>query len=193
MNLDANYWNERYLNGQTGWDIGYASPALMNYLDRTVPKEAKILIPGAGNAYEAIEAYRKGYLNVYVVDWASEARRHFLDKYPDFPANQYITADFFSLNDSFDFILEQTFFCALNSDLRPQYVLQMHQLLKPGGVLAGLWFDTDFEGGPPFGGHLEEYRTLFSSEFKELAAHPCSESIAPRLGKEVWMEWEGLI
>ena len=24
--LDASFWNERWITGQTGWDIGYASP-----------------------------------------------------------------------------------------------------------------------------------------------------------------------
>lgn len=189
MNLNAEYWNERYLSGSTGWDIGGPSPALMHFLERTVPKDAQVLIPGAGNAYEAIEAFRKGYKHIFVIDWAPEARKNFLEKYSDFPPDQYLSEDFFEHQGHYDFILEQTFFCALDPSLRMNYVKQMHRLLKPGGMLAGLWFDWDFEGGPPFGGHLNEYKTLFSPVFTELAAYPCAESIAPRTGREVWMEW----
>jgi len=50
--LDEDYWSERYQEGQTGWDIGYASPQLIDFAT-TFPKDARILIPGAGNAYEA--------------------------------------------------------------------------------------------------------------------------------------------
>ncbi|WP_231576788.1 hypothetical protein [Sphingobacterium sp. IITKGP-BTPF85] len=30
--LDQNYWNTKWQNNQTGWDIGYASPAITAYM-----------------------------------------------------------------------------------------------------------------------------------------------------------------
>ena len=47
------YWASRYLEKQTGWNIGYASTPITAYVDQLTNKAAKILIPGAGNAYEA--------------------------------------------------------------------------------------------------------------------------------------------
>ena len=53
VNLDAEYWEERYRAGTTGWDIGSPSTPLKEYIDQLQDPSKKILIPGAGNAYEA--------------------------------------------------------------------------------------------------------------------------------------------
>ncbi|GIV42652.1 MAG: hypothetical protein KatS3mg034_1962 [Vicingaceae bacterium] len=51
--MKREYWEERWNKGETGWDIGYASPPLIEYAMQLEDKNKKILIPGAGNAYEA--------------------------------------------------------------------------------------------------------------------------------------------
>ncbi|MCS7037470.1 MAG: SAM-dependent methyltransferase, partial [Saprospiraceae bacterium] len=53
--------------------------------------------------------------------------------------------------------------------------------------LAGVLFDRDFEGGPPFGGHAEEYRALFEPLFRIHTLEPCYNSIPPRAGAEVFI------
>jgi len=60
--LTAEFWDERWKSGQIGWDIGYASPPLVTYMDQYVNKNAAILIPGCGNAYEAEYLSQKGFL-----------------------------------------------------------------------------------------------------------------------------------
>lgn len=71
---DAEFWQKRYDDGYTGWDIGQVSPPLQAYiehlLDSGVSKSAQILIPGAGNAYEAGYLHEQGFSHVYVVDFA---------------------------------------------------------------------------------------------------------------------------
>ena len=47
------YWDDKYADNKTGWDIGYISSPLKSYIDQIKNKEISILIPGAGNAYEA--------------------------------------------------------------------------------------------------------------------------------------------
>jgi len=47
------YWTNRYNSDKTGWDLGEPSQPLTQYIDQIKNKEIKILIPGAGNAYEA--------------------------------------------------------------------------------------------------------------------------------------------
>ena len=54
---EEKYWADRYKEGRTGWDIGSPSTPLKTYLDGIKDKSAKILIPGAGNAYEACLLY----------------------------------------------------------------------------------------------------------------------------------------
>ena len=95
--------------------------------------------------------------------------------------------DFFELKGQFDYILEQTFFCALDPKLRPAYVQQMHQLLAPGGRLAGVLFNRSFDGGPPFGGSTAEDQHLFAPRFHLVKLEPCYNSIPPRQGTELFM------
>jgi len=51
--LNSKYWNDRYINSTSSWDIGHISPALKKYFDRLTDKSLKILIPGAGFCHEA--------------------------------------------------------------------------------------------------------------------------------------------
>lgn len=85
-------------------------------------------------------------------------------------------------------IVEQTFFCALEPQLRSQYLKKMKELLAPQGKLAGLLFDKEFETGPPFGGNKEEYIKFFSTDFKILKMDKAQKSIGPRNGFELFFE-----
>ena len=110
LQLDSEYWNDRYLNNEFGWDIGYVSTPLKNYIDVLTDKNLKILIPGAGNSYEAEYLFNLGFKNVYLCDYAEEPLKNFLERVPNFPKNQLLQVDFFELEGhKFDLILEQTF------------------------------------------------------------------------------------
>jgi len=77
MELNESYWTSRYQNDQTGWDIGYASPAITNFMNQIENKDSKILIPGCGNAYEAKYLWENGFKNVYLLDLTLLLNRHF--------------------------------------------------------------------------------------------------------------------
>ena len=190
MKLDAEFWKQRWESGETGWDVGYATPAITRYVDRIGDKGIKILSPGAGNGYEAEYLWKAGFKHVDVVDFSAMALGHLQGRVPDFPASQLIVSDFFALEGVYDLVIEQTFFCALEPRLRPAYVRQMHKLLRPGGVLAGLLFDFAFdtEKGPPFGGSREEYEGLFGGLFEIRKMEVSTDSIKPREGRELWVE-----
>ena len=69
MNIkEKEYWTNRYTEQNTGWDIGYPSTPIKNYIDQLENKDIKVLIPGAGNAYEAEYIYNMGFKNVFVLD-----------------------------------------------------------------------------------------------------------------------------
>ncbi len=190
-NLNESFWTQRWENGETGWDIGYASPALIAYAEENIPKDATILIPGAGNAYEAIWLFENGWEKVYVLDISHIPLGKILERFPQFPTNQLIHSNFFKHAGKYDFILEQTFFCALLPTFRPDYVVQMTQLLKKGGKLAGLLFNFPLTiQGPPFGGSEDEYRIRFAPYFEILNLEPCKSSIKPRAGKELFFEFQ---
>jgi SAM-dependent methyltransferase len=185
--LNKTYWTNRYLTKQTGWDLGNISSPLKDYIDTIENKKLKILIPGAGNAYEAEYLFSKGFLNTFVLDFSEIPIMEFKNRNPDFPSQNLITEDFFEHIGSYDLIIEQTFFCAIQPVLREKYVEKMSQLLAPNGKLVGLLFSSEFNSeGPPFGGNKEEYEKLFSKKLKIEKMELCKNSVKPRLGNELF-------
>ena len=181
------FWEDRWSTQQIGWDLGQVSPPIANYIKQLSDKNIKILIPRCGNAYEAEYLIENGFTNVFIVEIAKGAIDSFVERYPKFPKKNIIHSDFFEIDDQFDLIIEQTFFCAINPELRQQYVKQMTKLLKSNGKLAGLLFNTDFAGGPPFGGDKKEYLGLFSDAFNIDVMSESYNSIKPRQGKELFI------
>jgi len=189
--FEPEYWNKLYRDRKTGWDIGYASPPIMEYFKQEQNKSLRILIPGAGNAWEAEDLLKLNFSNIYVMDYSDEAISQFVERMPDFPQSQLIQADFFQHDGSYDIIVEQTFFSSLLPDQRPDYVKQVHRLLKPKGKLIGLLFNHPFAfDGPPFGGTPEEYTQLFSDYFRFIKFDVAYNSIKPRLGREHFLLFE---
>lgn len=183
--LDKAFWDEKYKANRMGWNIGYPSTPLATFMDSWSNKEAHILIPGAGNAYEAEYLHQKGFTNVFVLDWSRWALEGFHERVPDFPVDHLISEDFFAHDSSYDLILEQTFFCAIDPSLRAAYVKHMYHLLKPGGLLAGVLFNAPMRAdSPPFGGSAEEYRALFAPLFTFKSFAACYNSIPERAGSE---------
>ncbi|MCB0430279.1 MAG: SAM-dependent methyltransferase [Flavobacteriales bacterium] len=189
MKLDRNYWNERYRKGETGWDIGTPSPALMDYALHLPDKTARILIPGCGNAYEGDALRRDGFPHVFLLDISPLAMENVRKNFPDFPVTHLIEEDFFLHEGVYDVILEQTFFCALDPSLRHRYAAKMASLLTTRGRLAGLLFASPFAvEGPPFGGSSEEYMKVLSPYFDVTHMAISDKSIAPRMGNELFFE-----
>lgn len=191
----AHYWQQRYEAGKIGWDMGHVSPPIKTYIDtvmKVADKTAKILIAGAGNAYEAEYLHEQGFVNVIVVDFAKAPLENLAKKFPDFPKAHLLQADFFNIDSKqyqFDYAIEQTFFCAIDIARRAEYVEKMHELLKPAGKLVGLLWDKDFgRDEPPFGGSRAEYETLFADQFITNIMAPCYNSHPKRQGNELFVE-----
>ena len=187
--LDEKYWTDRYEAGTTGWDIGYVSTPIKEYIDQLTDKDLRILIPGAGNAYEAQYLWEQGFRNVYVVDLSEAPLKNLAERVPGFAADQLLQQDFFEHQGQYDLIIEQTFFCALDPTLRAAYVQTCHELLVPGGKIAGLLFNIPlFTDHPPFGGHEQDYRPLFAPYFEIQVMETAHNSIKPRTGNELFIK-----
>ena len=188
ISLDRNFWETRYHDGDTGWDLGAPSTPLKEYLEQLTNKELRILVPGSGRAYEAEHAHKLGFGNVFVIDLTDEPFNDLRARCASFPKEHLIVGDFFKHEGAYDLILEQTFFCAIDPSLRGRYVERMHHLLKPGGKLVGVLFDDTLnKDKPPFGGHRADYLPLFQQHFANVSMEPCYNSIAPRAGRELWL------
>jgi methyl halide transferase len=186
------YWTTRYKDQSTGWDIGYPSTPLKEYIDQLKDKRIRILIPGAGNAYEAEYLIALGFINVFVMDISTIPLLNFATRNPCFPKEQLIEADFFVHKGVYDLILEQTFFCSFEPTKgnRELYGKKMAELLNTDGKLVGVWFNIPLiEGGMdkrPFGGTKQEYENYLLPYFETKIFEPCYNSIAPRAEQELF-------
>ncbi|MFY7810521.1 MAG: methyltransferase domain-containing protein [Flavobacterium sp.] len=187
--MEQNYWENRYKNNDTTWDIGTVSNPLKEYIDQLTDKNIKILIPGAGNGHEAEYLVNQGFKNVFVLDIVSNPLNDLKKRIPQLEEKQLICEDFFNHQSQYDLILEQTFFCAINPKNRKKYVQKIKNLLPKNGKIVGLLFCFPFDqnSGPPFGGSLEEYNNLFQKDF-HLSINQCYNSIKPRAGKELFIK-----
>ena len=190
MNLSEDFWENKYNTNKIGWDLGEVSPPLKAYFDQLEDKELKILIPGGGNSYEAEYLFNKGFKNVYVVDLAKSALENIKKRVPNFPESQLILGNFFELKDEFDLIIEQTFFCAINPNLRKDYAKKMKDLLHKKGKLVGLLFNAKLnDDHPPFGGNKEEYISYFNPYFELETFENCYNSYHNRDEMELFIKF----
>jgi thiopurine S-methyltransferase len=190
MQLDQEYWNNRYLEDNSPWDTGSATSPLQRYIDSLTDKNVRILVPGAGFGHEAIYLFQQGFYNTYICDWSEVALQEIQRRHPDFPSERLICGDFFSIKERFDLILEQTFFCAIDMGLRFAYAKKMYELLNKDGLLVGLLWAEEFDKeGPPFGGTKAEYLETFSPYFHILEMDISPYSIKPRAGKELFFRF----
>lgn len=191
LGFDENYWTDRYRKGLTQWDAGKITTPIKEFFDQLPAKEAAILLPGGGGGHEAAYLHRQGFQNVYLLDFSPLPLQQFRQQVPDFPEEHLLCQDFFQLQGAFDFVVEQTFFCALHPSLRPAYAQKVEELLKKEGRLVGVLFESLPETGePPFGGSREEYLGYFSPLFKIRKLERCYNSIKPRAGRELWLDLE---
>ncbi len=189
MDLEK-YWSLRYKENNTGWDIGYPSTPLKEYMDQLSHKTLRILIPGAGNAYEAEYLHKQGFKDVSVLDVSTKPLEALKKRCATFPDNKLIHADFFTHNGEYDLIIEQTFFCSFEptKNNRTAYGRKMSELLPSGGKLVGLWFKHPLteDSMRPFGGSKEEYLSYLSPYFTTKVFEDCTNSIKPRKEKELF-------
>lgn len=187
--LDSDYWESRYQDNNTGWDLGTISEPLKVYFNQLKDNNIKILIPGGGNSYEAEYLHQIGYKNVFVVDLSKTALMNAKQRMPEFPSTNLIHRNFFDLKIKFDMIIEQTFFCAIQPSLRTKFAKQAHSLLTKNGKLVGLLFNVPlYKDHPPFGGSKEEYLSTFSPYFNIEIMTTSYNSVQSRVGKELFVK-----
>jgi len=186
--LNKNFWNNKYLTSNTGWDVGDITTPLKEYIDQINNKRFKILIPGCGNSYEAEYLFKNNFFSTFILDYSQKALSNFAKRVPEFPKDQLINSDFFDFDGKYDIIIEQTFFCAIDKERRREYFETMYNLLKPNGKLVGLLFDDALNVDyPPFGGCKKEYVEYFKPYFNIKVFETAYNSISSRKGRELFM------
>jgi SAM-dependent methyltransferase len=173
-------WQGHYESNDLGWDLGQVAPPFVKLWEEEKLPVGKALVPGCGRGHEVIFLAENGF-EVTAIDFSMGAVTYLERALEERSlSGRVLHQDFFGLDNShdgiYDLVLEQTFFCAIAPRQRQDYVLNVMRILKPGGMLVGLFYQTDKEGGPPFNTTREDIEVSFAKNFKiqELDKTPLS-------------------
>jgi SAM-dependent methyltransferase len=184
-------WEAQYRKGETPWDKGAPSPGLVDYLAQE-PLRGRVLVPGCGVGHDvrAIAPQADEVIGIDIAPSAIAAAQAF----PAAGAERYELADLFdlpaTLRGSFDWVWEQTCFCAIDPALRTAYVAAVAGALRPGGRMLAIFYldpgHDDPADGPPFGVSIAELDALFLPRFTVEREWLPERAYAGREGRE-WM------
>jgi SAM-dependent methyltransferase len=163
-------WETQYQKGETPWDKGAPSPALVEALEsRRI--EGRVLVPGCGTGHDVRLLAAHG-AEVHGLDLAPSAIAA-AQGMPRAGGEHYLLGDFFDLPadlaGGFDWVWEHTCFCAIDPARRAEYVEAAHRALRVGGKLFAVFYldpgNAHPGEGPPFETSLCELDRLFSPRF----------------------------
>ena len=188
MTTDVNSphkWDADYEHQTDGWDLGGPTPVFKHLISDRQLIVGRMIVLGAGRGHDAREFAHNGF-QVTAVDFASQAVQE-MQRLADARAPMEILQhDIFTLpetlNNTFDYVLEYTCFCAIDPQRRAEYADLVTRLLKPNGIYIDLAFPLDGrKGGPPFAVSASEILELFQARgFKLISREVPTESVSPR-------------
>ena len=174
---ETSWWNNRWVEGRTGWDLGgphpHAEMVIQECQRLGLTVGPTVLLPGCGRAHDGAFLARQGF-KVVATDISSSAIAEAKALYSSVDNLEIKEGDALacpiSERASFDVIFDRAMLCALRPELRPLYLDATATRLRPGGVFAGILFARVGEGiaGPPFAIASEELVQLFGKYFEIL-------------------------
>ncbi|XP_024522994.1 EEF1A lysine methyltransferase 4 [Selaginella moellendorffii] len=140
---EEEYWNKRYAEEAFmtfDWYQRYAD--LQPILKKHIPKSARVLMAGCGNAVMSEDMVSDGYQNIVNVDYSSVLINALQFKYKHMPQLSYKTMDVRNMaefkDNTFDAAIDKglvdAMVCATNGagDVT-QMLREMYRVIKPGG------------------------------------------------------------
>ena len=186
----AEFWELRYRDGDTGWDIGQPAPPFVGLLaEADAPPPGSMIVLGCGRGHDAVFFAHHGF-DVTAVDFAPSAIRAAEREAERGGVKiRFVEHDLFTLdegyNHRFDYVLEHTCFSALPPARRSEYAQLVRRLLTENGTYFALFFTHGRPGGPPFDTTAEEVRALFSPYFSITRLEQPGHSAEQRAGLEL--------
>lgn len=187
---DPEFWSRFYLDGHTPWALGQPSPPIFAWLDASELAPGRACVVGCGTGAEPVALARRGF-EVVGLDLspiaAERARALAAEQGAEL---EVLVGDVLDppeeLRGTFDYVLEQTCYCAIHPSDRGRYREGVWSLLRPGGRLFGVFFDVEVPEPPPFGIGLDELREDFRAPWVVEALGRATGSAPGREGKE-WL------
>lgn len=175
----SSYWEQRYQEGRTGWDLGGPTPLFVDVLKQASDgalqplPPGRILVVGCGRGHDVLLFARYGFdaLGVDFAPSAVQAGMAAAQAARLVERARFLEANMFDLPQQypshFDYVLERACYCAVDPGDRRRYVAAVAALLKPGGRVLGQFFlGPQRRPGPPFATSVEEIRMFFADSFE---------------------------
>ncbi|GAN04199.1 thiol methyltransferase 2 [Mucor ambiguus] len=172
-------WETKWQTGNTQWDAGKPSPALIDLIEneetnKLIPEHGQGLVPGCGSGYDVVFLASKDR-HMTGMDFSQTC----VDKLV-----KHLSKDMSSP------MITRNFLCAMEPYMRPAWAKKYAEIIQKDGVLITLMYPLDdHEGGPPFALNEQVYNELLSAHFdlifiKDAVGHPS------RIGKEKIAIWK---
>jgi hypothetical protein len=195
----SQYWEMLYEQGLDKWDLGEATPALLEFFEHpSCPKYGDVLVPAAGKGWDA-EAFANRGHNVLAVDFCPSA----LDSMELLANNNNnlvpLNLDMFLLSPGeekrggkkFDIIYDYFGFNSIQPGRRDEYVEMLLRMLKDDGFLIGFFCplcDENYGYDPPYCISSKELEARFKGIMEIEERIVPKRSIESRIGKEeIWL------
>jgi hypothetical protein len=184
------FWSQRYASGKTPWQLDHV-PARATAFIRSLETGRNVLIPGCGQDFRTIDAFRKAGHQVTAIDFSPVAVES-AEKTLAGVEHKIILGDFFTYDFKtapFDLIYERTFLCSLPPSLWTDYAARVAQLLRPAGALAGFFFYGEETDPPPYPLTEQKAAQILADRFELKTSELVADSLSIFAGKEKWQEW----
>ena len=118
---ESGFWEERYAQGEAGWDLGGPCPVLRDVLEGEYapPQGARFAVPGCGRGHDVRLLREHGY-DATGFDFAVEPGDLPIERLDVFDIGRRHPA-------SFDAIFEYTCYCAIDPARRAEYVASLQE------------------------------------------------------------------
>jgi methyl halide transferase len=188
-------WQAHYESGETPWNRGGPSPALVQWLE-THRMHGSVLVPGCGHGHDLAALAGSGAEEVIGLDIAPGGVAAAQERTGGLTNVRVICGDLFTWCHAegqrrFDWVFEHTCFCAIPRERRNDYVAAVAAALKPRAHLLAVFYLKPWDNGqdqmqgPPFGSEIEELDARFGADFELLESHVPNVSYPGREGKEL--------
>ena len=184
-------WEAQYRAGDTPCELGRPSPPLVDLVDAYRACLGRVLVPGCGRGDDALYV---ATLGADVSGWdpapsaiaAARAAAQGQGLPVTFDVRDALAPELRDVG-AFDTWIEHTFFCALPPESRPRYAESAAAVLRPGGLLLGIFVLDGRPGGPPYSTTSADLLTLFRPWFDLVRATPAMNSPGMWAGRETML------
>lgn len=189
------FWQDRFITGQTGWDRGGPGPQLLAWLQGGELQPCRIAVPGCGRGWDVLELAHRGF-DVTGIDYTTAAVQQTRARLDEAGASvqaraRVVQADVlaYSPPHAFDAVYEQTCLCAIHPEHWMTYARRLQDWLRPQGQLFALFMQVPREAateqgviqGPPYHCDINAMRALFPESAWEWPQPPYTKVPHPNL------------